>query len=357
MHRTMRAVVCRGPRDYALEEREVPTVGRDDVLLAVEACGICAGDVKAKDGAAMFWGDDTQPAWMTAPVIPGHEFIGRVVKIGPEAKHKRKLIEGDRVVVEQIVPCGNCKYCKQGQYWMCQVHDIYGFKSHLDGGMAEYVRVPANAFAYKVPEDMSTEAGVMVEPLACAIHAVERANIGFGQVVVIAGLGALGLCMIQVARLKTPGLLIGIDTNPFRLERAKALGARLVLNPLEQDVVAEVMRLTDGYGCDRYIEATGAPAGVVQGLKAIRKLGLMVEFSVFGAPTTVDWSIIGDRKELDIHGAHLSPYTFPLAIEYLASGAVKAEPLVTHKLPLEQFEDGFDLVHRAENSVKVALEP
>ncbi|MDI7247011.1 MAG: alcohol dehydrogenase catalytic domain-containing protein [Bacillota bacterium] len=353
----MRAVVCRGPRDYVLEDRQVPSVGKGDVLLAVEACGICAGDVKARDGAAMFWGDDVQPAWMTAPVIPGHEFIGRVVEIGAEARSRRQLTEGDRVVVEQIVPCGECRYCRRGQYWMCQVHDIYGFKSHLDGGMAEFVRVPEKALTYKVPRDFPTVSGVMVEPLACAIHAVERADIELGQVVVIAGLGALGLCMIQVARLKTPALLIGIDTNPFRLHRAQALGAQVVLNPREQDVVAEVMSLTGGYGCDRYIEATGAPAGVVQGLKMIRKLGVMVEFSVFEVPTTVDWSIIGDRKELDIHGAHLSPYTFQLAIDYLASGVVKAEPLVTHKLPLEQFEQGFDLVHRAQDSIKVTLWP
>lgn len=306
----------------------------------------------------MFWGDDTQPAWMTAPVVPGHEFVGVIAEIGAKAKEKRKLDVGDRVVVEQIVPCGECRFCNDGHYWMCQNgHDIIGFKSHLNGGMAEYMLAPEKSLIYKVPKELSVAEGVMVEPLACAIHAVNRANIGFRDVVVIAGMGALGLCMVQVAKLQSPAKLIAIDLSPARLELAKSLGADIVMNPLEVDVVEEVNKLTDGYGCDKYIEATGHPNGVIQGLQMIRKLGLMVEFSVFSEPTTVDWSIIGDRKEIDIHGAHLSPYTFPLAIEFLKSGKVDVSKIVTHTLPLEKFQEGFDLVRNAKDSIKVMLQP
>lgn len=354
----MRAIICKGPKQYSLETIKIPAVGRGDLLIKIEGCGICAGDAKAATGAAMFWGDDTQPAWMTAPVIPGHEFVGKIVAIDSEAKAKRKLNEGDRIVVEQIVPCGECRFCKRGQYWMCQTgHDIFGFKAHLNGGMAEYMVVPEKALVYKFPDHLPVEAGVMVEPLACAAHAVERANIQLGEVVVIAGLGALGLCMVQVARLKNPGLLIGIDVDPYRLELAQSLGADLVMNPTQKDVITEVLNLTEGYGCDKYIEATGNPNGVIQGLKMIRKLGLMVEFSVFANPTAVDWSIIGDRKELDIHGAHLSPYTFPLAIDYLTSGKVDISKIVTHQLPFDKYEEGFDLVHHAKGSIKVMLVP
>jgi 2-desacetyl-2-hydroxyethyl bacteriochlorophyllide A dehydrogenase len=358
MNKTMKAVVCRGLKQYALETVAVPEVSKNDVLIQVEACGICAGDAKAATGAAMFWGDESQPAWMTAPVIPGHEFVGRVAEIGADAKAKRGLNIGDRVVVEQVVPCGECRFCKDGHYWMCNTgHDIFGFKSHLNGGMAEYMRVPEKGLIYRFPDNLSVQCGVMVEPLACAIHAVERAEIGLRDVVVIAGLGALGLCMIQAAKLHSPAKLIGIDLDPDRLALAKSLGANVVMNPANIDVVAEVAKLTDGYGCDKYIEATGHPNGVIQGLKMIRKLGTMVEFSVFGSPTTVDWSIIGDRKEINIHGSHLSPYTFPLAIDFLVNGKVDVSKIVTHTLPLEKFAEGFELVHESKHSIKVMLVP
>jgi 2-desacetyl-2-hydroxyethyl bacteriochlorophyllide A dehydrogenase len=358
MGTTMKAIVCRGPHKYALEEIPIRSVGKGDVLIKVEGCGICAGDVKAYAGAAMFWGDDTQPAWMTAPVIPGHEFVGRIAEISSEAKAKRGLNVGDRVVVEQIVPCGECRFCKSGAYWMCHNgHDIVGFKSHLNGGMAEYMLAPEKSLVYKVPDTLTVEEGVMVEPLACAIHAVERAEIGLKDVVVIAGLGALGLCMIQVARLQSPAKLIAVDLNSKRLALAESLGADIALNPAEADVVAEVNKLTDGYGCDKYIEATGHPSGVVQGLQMIRKLGLMVEFSVFDQPTSVDWSIIGDRKEITINGAHLSPYTFPVAIDFLRTGKVRVSEIVTHSFPLEKWEEGFELVKDAKDSIKVILKP
>ncbi|MDH7570116.1 MAG: zinc-binding dehydrogenase, partial [Armatimonadota bacterium] len=147
------------------------------------------------------------------------------------------------------------------------------------------------------------------------------------------------------------------DLNDHRLEAALACGADLVLNPRTVDALAEVRRLTGGYGCDVYIEATGHPDAVVQGLQMVRKLGTFVEFSVFGQPVTVDWTIIGDTKELTIRGAHLSPYTYPLAIEMLAKGEVPVDQIVTHQLPLSQFAAGFQLVAAAERSIKVVLIP
>jgi threonine dehydrogenase-like Zn-dependent dehydrogenase len=175
--------------------------------------------------------------------------------------------------------------------------------------------------------------------------------------VVIAGCGPLGLGMVAAARLKNPGLLIALDLKPNRLEVARKSGADLTLNPQEVDVVAEVKKLTGGYGCDIYIEATGDPSGVVQGLHMTRRLGTMVEFSVFSQPVQVDWTIIGDTKELNIHGAHLGPYCYPLAIEMLLKGQVPAEDIVTHAFPLEQFGEAFNMVHEAKGSIKVMLQP
>lgn len=353
----MRAVVAHGPRDYRLEEVRVPQPGPGEVLVEVEACGVCASDVKCYEGAEMFWGGGGQPRTVQPPVVPGHEFIARVVALGEGAAQRHGVRVGARVVAEQIVPCGGCRYCRGGQYWMCEVHDIYGFRRTVDGGMAEYMKFPANSLVYGVPEELPTELAVLIEPLSCSIHAVERARIAFGDVVVVSGAGPLGLGMVGAARLKSPGMLIALDLVDSRLEVARRVGADLVLNPADEDVVAKVRALTGGYGCDVYIEAASHPSSVVQGLSMIRKLGRFVEFSVFGEPTTVDWSVIGDRKELDIYGAHLGPHAYPLAIEFLRTRKIDLEGVVTHKLPLEEFERGIELVASGTESIKVILEP
>ena len=138
---------------------------------------------------------------------------------------------------------------------------------------------------------------------------------------------------------------------------ASETGADLTLNPSKVDVVDEVRALTDGYGCDVYIEATGAPPSVVQGLHMVRKLGTFVEFSVMGQPVTVDWTIIGDTKELNIHGAHLSPHTYPTALRMIAEGRLPLDKIISHRLALDDFENGIELGHRGTESLKVTLTP
>jgi len=355
--KTMQAVVCYGPQDYRLEERAVPQPGPGEVLVRVKSVGICASDLKCYLGAALFWGDEHQEGYCQPPVIPGHEFVGEVVALGEGAGQKHGLEVGDLAISEQIVPCWECRYCKRGQYWMCQQGDVYGFRQKAFGAMAEYMLFPRNALNYKVPESIPLKHALYIEPLACSIHAVQRGNIEFGDVVVIAGAGPLGLGMVAAARLKHPRLLIALDLNDGRLEVARACGADLCLNPGKVDVVAEVHGLTDGYGCDVYIEATGHPAAVAQGLNMIRKLGTFVEFSLMREPVTADWTIIGDSKELNIHGAHLGPYCYPIAIDMLQKGLLPMEHIVTHEMPLTSFREGIDLVKTGDRSIKVALIP
>ncbi|MGQ9681705.1 MAG: alcohol dehydrogenase catalytic domain-containing protein [Anaerolineae bacterium] len=354
----MQAVVCHAPEDYRLEQVPVPRIGPGEVLVRVKAAGVCASDVKTFVGAQRIWGGPDFPAYLKAPVIPGHEFVGEVVALGEGAAEQYGLALGDKVVSEQIIPCWQCRYCRRGQYWMCQVHNIYGFHGGIDdGAWAEYMRFPAGALNYKVPASVPDDQAALIEPLACAIHAVERGEIKLGDVVVIAGMGPIGLGMLQVAKLQSPGLLIALDARTDRLERASRLGADLVLDVTQEDVVARVRSLTEGYGCDVYIEATGHPAAVNQGLQMIRKLGTYVEFSVMAAPSSVDWSIIGDQKELNIHGSHLGPYRYPLAIDYIAKGIVNAEALISHRFALSQFMEAIDVAHAAQGSCKVLLMP
>lgn len=357
-NQTMKAIVAHAPHDYRLEERPIPKAGKEEVVVRVLGCGICASDIKCFKGAGMYWGDEYNPQWIQAPVIPGHEFFGEVVELGDGAAEKFGLAVGDWAIAEQILPCDKCRYCKRGQYWMCEVHNMYGFQKDIaEGGMAEYMKYTSNSRIHRIPKTISIEAASMIEPLACAIHTVQRGRIELDDTVVIAGAGPIGLFMVQVAHLKTPKKLIVLDMKNERLELAKKFGADIVINPGEEDAIQRVLDETDGYGCDVYIEATGHPSAVTQGLKMIRKLGRFVEFSVFGEPTTADWSVIGDRKELDLYGAHISPYTYPIAIDLLERGLVEADSIVTHQYPLSEFEAAFQVSAKGEGSIKVLLKP
>jgi L-iditol 2-dehydrogenase len=238
---------------------------------------------------------------------------------------------------------------------MCQPHNIFGFQKENNGGMAEYVRFPKTAVIARVPDDMSIEDALLIEPYGCSKHAVDRGSITNEDVVVISGAGTLGLGMISYARMKNPKLLIALDMVDARLEKAKEFGADLVFNPGKVNLNDEIMALTDGYGCDVYIEATGHPSSVIQGLQIIRKLGRFVEFSVFGSATTVDWSIIGDRKELDLLGAHLSPYAYPFVIENIHKGTLKTAGVVSSIFSLDEWEKAFDYATGKYGDFKVAF--
>jgi threonine dehydrogenase-like Zn-dependent dehydrogenase len=355
---TMEAVVAYAPQDYRFETVPVPRAGADDIIIEVEGCGICAGDAKAYDGAPSFWGDGKdQPAYIKAPMIPGHEFVGIAVELGENVARRGEFKFGERLISEQIVPCNDCRYCRSGQYWMCERQDVYGFQNNVNGGMAKYMRLPATSRTHKVPNDMPLSKALLIEPYACSAHAVNRAQVELDDIVVLSGVGPLGLGMVGALRLKNPSKLVVLDTKPKRLELAKRFGADLVMNPLKEDVVGIVKKMTGGYGCDVYIEAAGHPSSVLQGLKMIRKLGRFVEFSMFGQEETADWSIISDRKELDVLGVHLGPYCYPYVIAAIGDGRLPTEGVITHQLPLKDFQKGIDMAHSGDNSIKVVLIP
>lgn len=353
----MQAVVCHAPLDYRLEEVAVPRPGPGEALVKVEAVGICASDLKCYHGAAKFWGDASRPAWAETEVIPGHEFVGTVVQIDDAAVQRWGVSLGDRVTSEQIVPCWKCRYCLNGQYWMCAPHDLYGFKRRTPGAMASYMVFPAEALVYKISSSLPPAHAAFVEPLSCALHGVERGEITFDDVVVVAGCGPIGLGMIAGAAAKSPAQVVALDMEPAKLELAKLCGATRTINIAEENAVEIVKEMTGGYGADVYLEGTGHPSAVPQGLNLLRKLGTYVEYGVFGSDVTVDWSIISDDKELNVHGAHLGPHCWPAAIRMLESAKLPMDQICTHQLPLEQFQEGLDLVAEGTKSVKVSLIP
>lgn len=351
--KTMKALVAYGLGDYRFEAAyPTPKCGPDDIIIKTEGCGICAGDLKCMHGAARLWGDEVQPPFVKPPFIPGHEFLGIVAEKGANVEG---VAIGDRITADQILPCGKCKFCKSGRYWMCQPHNTFGFQNTNNGGMAEYVRYPKNSVVHKVPEEMPLKDALLIEPYSCSKHAVDKACISNEDVVVISGAGTLGLGMITYTAMKRPAKLIVLDMINGRLDKAKDFGADMVMNPGETDVVERIMELTGGYGCDIYIEATGHPSSVIQGLKMIRKMGRFIEFSVFSEDTTVDWSVIGDGKELELLGAHLSPYCYPFVIEHICNGDLKTEGIVSRTFPIEEWEEAFEYASGKHGDFKVAI--
>lgn len=357
MSEFMQAVVNHGPGDYRLEQVSVPSPNPGEALIRVEAVGICASDLKCYHGASKFWGTSSRPAWAETQVIPGHEFVGRVVALDEAAAQRWSIQVGDRVTSEQIVPCWTCRYCRRGQYWMCAPHNIYGFKRKTPGAMAEYMVFPASALVHKVPEDIPAAHAAFVEPLSCALHAVERAQIRYEDVVVVAGCGPIGLGMIAGAAAKTPSHVVALDMSDAKLDLAKRCGATLALNITRDNLPEAIGSITEGYGADVYLEGSGHPSAVAQGLELLRKLGRFVEYSVFGFDVSVDWSIISDDKELDVLGAHLGPHCWPAAASMLTSGRLPLGDIVTHQLPLSEYQQGLEFVSDGSSSIKVALLP
>lgn len=351
----MNALVTYAPGDNRLERVPVPEIGDDDILVKVEACGICAGDIKTMmHNNIRVWGTSEADRYIQPPIIQGHEFVGRVVEVGANVKG---VEIGERMVSEQIVPCGECRFCKEGNYGMCQRHWIYGFKQDVPGGFAEYMKFHHQGIHHKIPDGLSLEQAALIEPFACGMHAAERGNIKHSDVVVISGLGAIGQAMVSVARMRQPKLLIGLDLRPFRLDLAMKHGCDMVLNPAECDVVEKIKELTGGYGCDVYIEASGSNASVRQGFKALRFMGTYVQFGVFPKEISIDFNDIGDGKELNVLGSHLGPHCYEAVIKGMLNGTIKTDGVMTHSFKLSEFKKAFEVAEKDPDAMKVMLIP
>lgn len=353
MSEMMKAVVSYAPYDNRYEDYEKPTAGDGEIILKIKGCGICAGDVKSYHGGIRIWGTSEENRYIEAPCIGGHEFYGEVVEMGAGVTD---VEIGDLLVSEQIVPCGECAFCKQGTYWMCSRSAVFGFKQYANGGFAEYLKLSKNCINHKVPKAFSAEQAVLIEPIACGMHALERAQIQHSDVVVIAGLGAIGTSMVNLAALALPKMVIGIDVRENRLEMGKQYGADVVLNPMECDVAEEIRKLTGGLGCDVYVEASGSPRSVTQGLDALKNLGRYVQMGVFAEEVKADWNTIGDGKELTIIGSHLSGLTYDAVIKGIASGDIKTEGLISHQYKLADWETAFEKTE-APDAMKIMLVP
>jgi threonine dehydrogenase-like Zn-dependent dehydrogenase len=340
----MKAVVVHAGDEFAYEEIDRPTAGPGEIILKIEAAGICAFERKVYS--------KHHPWQLPDPYIPGHEYAGRIVEMGAGAAERTGLSIGDRAIAEVIIPCRQCWYCHRGLYTHCDNQSL------CVGSWAEFMRIPSMSIIHKVPQSLTVKQGVLIEPLSCAVHAVNLGNIQFADSVVISGLGAIGMGALQVAQLKTPRMVIGLDVDDGLLEIAKRLGADHVFNPLRHDVPAELAALTEGRGPDVYVEVSGNVTSLHTGFDVLRKAGRLVVFGVYGQDATLDFNQVGEFKELEIIGGHVSPNTYPLAIRYLARNLVDADRMVSHVFDLARFEEGIQVKGKpGVTSIKTVLVP
>jgi L-iditol 2-dehydrogenase len=323
--------------------------GPREVLIAVQAAGICGSDLHIYN-----W--DTKVK-MAPPVIIGHEFCGTIVELGTEAEGEIDTLNiGDRVTAEPTFKvCGSCRYCQSGFYNLCAERQVLGFAA--DGAFAEFVRVPAKR-VHALPDNVEDLAGAMIEPFACCVHGLyELTGVVANDFAVVSGPGAMGLLAVQLLReAGARVLVIGTAADEQRLALARTLGADLTLNVEQTDVLQEVLELSGGAGADLIAECSGAPAAAELGIDIVRKRGKYLQLGLFGKPITLDFEKIA-YKELQIFGSFAQKWSaWKTALSLLDQGKIQLVPLVSDVLPLTDWQLGFEKLNK-KTGLKIVLTP
>lgn len=339
----MRAAMYYGNDDVRIVDLPTPTIGAGEILVKVRASGICGSDV-------MEWYRKPK-----APLVLGHEIAAEVVKLGDGVDQVRL---GDRVFVSHHVPCGSCRYCKAGHETVCDTLRTTNFDP---GGFAEYVRVPninVRLGLFKLPEEVTDEEAVFIEPLACVARGQRLVGLPKGGTLLVIGSGIAGLLHIRLAKAQGAGKVIATDVVDFRKEAALASGADVVIDGRE-DVPANVTSANGGRLADLVITCTGAPKAIAQGLASVDRGGRILFFAPTEPVAKVDFPFNALwREEVTMTSSYGgSPRDIREAIELLKTRRVKVRDLITHRMPLSQAGEGFRLVAKAQDSIKVVLRP
>jgi L-iditol 2-dehydrogenase len=339
----MRVAMYYRNNDVRLQEMPVPQIGPGELLVRVEASGICGSDV-------MEWYRIKK-----APRVLGHEIAGEIVAAGPEVKAYKK---GDRVVVAHHVPCNTCPYCLSGHHTACDTLRTTNFDP---GGFAEFLRVPAinvNRGVYRMPDEMSYEEGSFAEPLACVVRGQRAARLQPGQGVLVVGSGIAGLLHIQLARALGAGRIVATDIVDFRLKAAQRLGADAAINAKE-DVPARLRQANGGRLADLVITCTGAASAIAQGFQCVERGGTILIFAPTSPGVTVPINIndLWPNEITITHAYGGSPLDMTTAMELIRARRVAVREMITHRLGLAETGLGFKLVAEARDSIKVIIEP
>ncbi|KAM9408996.1 sorbitol dehydrogenase-like [Pholidichthys leucotaenia] len=331
------SLVLHAPEDLRLEDRPIPEPGPNEVLLQMHSVGICGSDVHYwKNGRI---GDFV----LTKPMVLGHEASGRVVKVGSGVKH---LKVGDRVAIEPGVPREMDEFFKNGRYNLSP-SIFFCATPPDDGNISRYYKHRAN-FCYKLPDNVTFEEGALIEPLSVGIHACRRAGVTLGSTVLICGAGPIGLVSLLVAKAMGAALVIITDLDPDRLAIAKDLGADFQLTVKKEDGPQQLAKSVQdilGVQPQITIECTGAESCIQTAIYATRSGGVVVLVGL--GPEMVSVPLVNAAiREVDIRGVFRYCNTWPMAIAMLASGKVNVKPLVTHRFPLEQAVEAFEITHQ-----------
>ena len=342
----MRAAVLHEARDLRLEDVPEPEVGAREVRVAIKKVGICGSDVH-------YWRTGRIGDFVVeAPMILGHEVAGVVAEVGNGVT---SLKVGDRVALEPGVPCRRCEWCKTGRYNLCPAV-VFMATPPVDGALSDFFVTPED-FAYKLPENVSLEAGALVEPLSVGIHACRRAGLELGQSVFIAGAGAIGIASLLAAKASGASEIFMSDIKDFRLELAKTLGATEVFNAKDADAGERIAELTNGRGVDVAIECAGAEQTLTDCLNSAKRGGVIVVVGL-GDQDRYSLPLVNLAvKELDIKGIFRYVYTYPAALNALASGKIDVEGMITHHFPFDDLLTGFEYAEKGtDGAVKVMVD-
>lgn len=339
----MRVAVYYNNRDIRLEERPRPEIGPGELLVRIEASGICGSDI-------MEW-----YRLPKAPIVLGHEVSGVVEEVGDGVEG---FAVGDRVVTTHHVPCNTCRYCLTDRHSVCDTLKA----THFDpGGFSELVRLPAinvDRGTFKLPDQVSFEEASFVEPLACAVRALRIARLEPGQSVAVLGSGISGVLFIQLARAMGAGPIIATDIDEHRLTEAGRFGADAAL-PADSDVAAGIRERNDGRLAERVFVCTGALPAIRQALGCVDRGGTMMWYAPADPGVTFEFPLL----EVWANGTNLvhsyagPPADMQTALDLIADRRVDVAGMVTHRLGLADTQQGFDMVIEGGDSLKVIVEP
>ena len=329
--------------DIRLEETPRPQIGRKEILMQVEASGICGSDV-------IEW------YRKNVPLVLGHETAGVVVEVGSGT---RNFKVGDRIVATHHVPCLKCEYCRNGHETVCETLRTTRFDP---GGFAEFVRVPAmnvDLGTLKIPSHVSFEEATFVEPLGCVVRAQRLAGMKKGKRLVVIGSGMAGLLHIQLAHQRGAKTIIATDIDPYRLRLAKRFGATVAVNAIE-NVPQKVKQANQGRLGDIVILCSSSPEAICQGLQSVERGGVVLVFTAAKKDAFMPVSLndLFWRTELTILSSYAaSPADLQEALQWIAKKKINVKDMITHRLPLAEIQRGFDLTLRPRRSVKVIIQP
>ena len=325
MEGTMKVAVMTDIQKMGFEERTIPVPKDNEVLVKLDYVGICGSDLHYYETGAI--GDYV----VKPPFVLGHEPGGVVVEVGKDVKH---LKAGDKVALEPGKTCGHCEFCREGKYNLCP--DVVFFATPpVDGVFQEYVAHEAD-LCFKLPENVSTLEGALIEPLAVGFHAAVQGDAHLGQKAVVMGAGCIGLVSMMALKARGVSEVYVVDVMDKRLEKAMELGATGVINGMKEDVVAKAKELTDGKGTDLVIETAGTEITSRQSVLMAKK-GSVIVFVGYSktGEVTLPMSIALD-KELTFKTVFRYRHIYPMAIQAVADGKINLKGIVTDEFSLDE---------------------